>query len=94
MPPAAPAPGSPATSRPVAAAATRPKRPRARSSSATIAGVAPFCGPKTAEAPRGPVSGLSTSQATRTSAEAMRGSSPERSMRSSRARAAPPSGRS
>jgi len=44
-PPAAPAPGSSAMSRPVAALATSAKTPRAASSSCTISGVAPFWGP-------------------------------------------------
>lgn len=44
--------------------------------SATASGVAPFCGPKTAEAPRSSHSGLSTSQATMISVPRRRGSRP------------------
>jgi hypothetical protein len=45
-----------------------------------MAGVAPFCGPNTAAAPRTPHRGLSTSQATVISVSARRGSSPDKSI--------------
>ena len=65
-PPAAPAPGTSKTSRPVCSWTTFAKRANAASSAETVAGPAPFWGPKTAEAPFGPHSGLVTSQATST----------------------------
>ena len=46
----------------------------------TSSGVAPFCGPKTADAPFGPTRGLSTSQATSIEQSVRRGSSPATSM--------------
>ena len=63
MPPAAPAPGSALTLRPAAAFSSRPIRSSRSSSSATVSGSAPFCGPNTAAAPIGPSSGCSTSVA-------------------------------
>src|SRR5919106_607895 len=68
--------------------------PRAWSRSRTCSGVAPFWGPYTAEAPSGPVRGLSTSEAATTSASRTAGSRPEASMRARLRRAAPPGGRS
>src|SRR5262249_20319341 len=65
-PPAAPAPGrsaSPGGHPSRSLSSTRPNRRSAESSSATAPGEAPFCGPNTALAPAGPVSGLSTSAA-------------------------------
>ena len=92
MPPAAPAPGSSRSSRPSALAVRSAKWPSARSSVATSASVAPFCGPKTALAPRSPSSGLSTSTAASTRNSAKRGSNVERSRIASCWSAAPPGG--
>ena len=58
-PPPAPAPGRSRYGASSSIAASR------RSSSSTASGPAPFCGPKTRAAPRGPSSGLRTSQSTR-----------------------------
>ena len=64
IPPAAPAPGCSLICLPQSRPAISAKWANAASSSFTISGVAPFCGPKIAEAPRSPQSGLFTSQAT------------------------------
>ena len=79
-PPAAPAPGTSRRSRPSARAMASAVCASAASSFGTSCGFAPFCGPKIADAPFGPQSGLSTSEATRNLIFAIRGSSPERSM--------------
>ncbi len=92
-PPAAPAPGvslSSLTSRPIAFATTSAYLLSAASSCCTISGVAPFCGPYTADAPLGPVSGLSTSHATTNSHSRSSIGIPERSTEASPASAAPP----
>ena len=62
-PPAAPAPGMPSTSTPKSRRIAEARFLSASSSVLTISGVAPFCGPYTADAPCGPVKGLSTSHA-------------------------------
>ena len=63
---------------------------RAPSNSVTSSRLAPFCGPNTALAPSGPVSGLVTSQAAMTCTSPSRLSRPLRSTRSTSASAAPP----
>ena len=62
-PPAAPAPRRRLMSCPMWWAAMRANVEARRSSLRTISASAPFCGAKTAAAPRGPSSGLSTSVA-------------------------------
>ncbi len=89
-PPAAPTPGTRLKSSPRVAATTLAKCARAASSCATCSALAPFCGPNTADAPRGPHSGLSTSAATSTATSTRRGSSPPRSRLCRPASAAPP----
>ena len=93
-PPAAPLPACWRTSGSPAVASTSAKWLKAASNCATMAGVAPFCGPNTALAPWVPVSGLVTSQATRMCAAANAGRLPEVSMRASCASAPPPRGKS
>ena len=65
-PPAAPAPGTPATAHPQAASSCPAQAVRRASSNSTVAGSAPFCGPKTRAAPAGPSNGCSTSVAAMT----------------------------
>ena len=98
-PPAAPAPATSAAGCPESpsgtprARATAPDQTRsAPSSRATSSGVAPFCGPYTAAAPRSPSSGLSTSLASTTSAPARPGCRPDRSTRSTCSSPPPPAG--
>src|SRR5947207_6564851 len=87
VPPAAPAPGVSRTPRPTAASSASAKRASRASSSPTWLGLAPFCGPYVAAAPRSPSSGLVTSDAIRRSVSARRGSRPDRSTPSAPTRA-------
>ena len=64
IPPAAPVPACSLIFLPQSRWAISAKCANAASSCATICGVAPFCGPKIAEAPRSPQRGLFTSHAT------------------------------
>ena len=91
MPPAAPPPATCRTSRPVLWRITSAYCVRPCSNCATIAAVAPFCGPNTAAA-RGPTSGLSTSQATSIRHCRRRASSVLRSIPLSVASSPPPHG--
>ncbi len=71
---------------------TSAKWASAASSVATSSGEAPFCGPYTAGAPLGPVSGLSTSLASTSSTDDSRASRPDRSARARSASPPPPGG--
>ena len=93
-PPAAPAPGRCSRSRWRSRLMTSAYWCRFRSRMLTISGVAPFCGPNTAEAPSFPVRGLVTSDAINTWVAWIRGSKSRTSIRASRSRAPPPSGSS
>src|SRR5262249_23604347 len=93
-PPAAPARAGWRMSGPRWRATIVANRSRLWSRRAMSAGVAPFWGPYTADAPLGPQSGLSTSQATATATPSRRGSRPLASIRSSDPRAPPPGGSS
>ena len=84
-PPAAPDPGTSAFPPETAA-----KCASAASSSATISGVAPFCGPNTALAPRSPQSGFPTSHAMRKTHSPSSGIAVERSIEASAASPPPP----
>lgn len=69
---------------------TREMRAKAASNVATSSAPAPFCGPNTALAPVGPVSGLVTSQAAMMDTFPMTGSIVVMSMTDTSAKAAPP----
>ena len=81
MPPAAPPPGRSSTSAPRSRFMMAAKCARPASSMPTCSGVAPFCGPKMAEAPVTPHRGLSMSHMVTISISRMRGFMPETSMR-------------
>src|SRR3954451_11015042 len=89
VPPAAPAPATSRSWRPVAASRASAYTPRYASSFRTWSGVAPFCGPYVGAAPRSPRSGLVTSQAIRSSTSASRGSRALRSISGQRVKSAP-----
>ena len=90
MPPAAPPPARFSTSISRSRAMTLAYCASALSRVTIISGVAPFCGPNTADAPSLPVSGFVTSQATSIRHSARRLSSPLRSIRASFPSSPPP----
>ncbi len=90
IPPAAPPPARLSTSISRSRAMIRAYCASALSRVTIISGVAPFCGPKTADAPSLPVSGFVTSQATSIRHSASRVSSSLRSIRASFPSSPPP----
>ncbi|MNJ58708.1 hypothetical protein D3C77_543570 [compost metagenome] len=90
-PPAPPAPGTSTISIPSSCFTISLKCLKFRSRICTISGVAPFCGPKTTDAPRSPHNGLVTSEATTIFIRFSSGSTSVTSMLARPSRYPPPS---